>query len=159
MTKVEAIKFGTAWLGIQEKLEGCEMYEFFKMSVKALQEEPCDDCVRRQEVLDILKDEWNKFSDANDAMQESIDTIEALKPVTPKQEPKSEWQHDHEILKAYSDGANDVLDKIRAEIEHTTSRYCVSRERGGSGIVVWSDRLIKESEVLKIIDKYKAGEE
>lgn len=84
MTKVEAIKFGTAWLGIQEKLEGCEMYEFFKMSVKALQEEPCDDCVRRQEVLDILKDEWNKFSDANDAMQESIDTIEALKPVTPK---------------------------------------------------------------------------
>lgn len=88
MTKVEAIKFGTAWLGIQEKLEGCEMYEFFKMSVKALQEEPCEDCVRRQEVLDILKDEWNKFSDANDAMKESIDTIEALKLVTPKQEPR-----------------------------------------------------------------------
>ena len=39
MTRVEAIKFGTAWLGIQEKLEGCEMYEFFKMSVKALQDE------------------------------------------------------------------------------------------------------------------------
>lgn len=88
MTKVEAIKFGTAWLGIQEKLEGCEMYEFFKMSVKALQEEPCDDCVRRQEVLDILKDEWNKFSDANDAMQESINAIKALKSVTPKQEPR-----------------------------------------------------------------------
>lgn len=31
-------------------------------------------------------------------------------------EPKSEWEHDHEILKAYSDGANGVLDEIRAEI-------------------------------------------
>lgn len=31
--------------------------------------------------------------------------------------PKSEWQQDHEILKAYSDGANAVLDKIRDEID------------------------------------------
>jgi len=28
------------------------------------------------------------------------------------QEPKSEWEYDHAILKAYSDGANEVLDKI-----------------------------------------------
>lgn len=33
-----------------------------------------------------------------------------------EQEPKSEWQKDHEILKAYSDGANGVLDELRAEI-------------------------------------------
>ena len=52
-----------------------------------------------------------------------------------------------------------ILDKIRAEIEQTTSRYCISRERGGSGQVEWSDRLIKESEVLEIIDKYKAKTE
>ena len=147
MTKVEAIKFGTAWLGIQEKLEGCEMYEFFKMSVKALQEEPCDDCVRRQEVLDILKDEWNKFSDANDAMQESIDTIEALKPVTPKQEPKSEWQHDHEILKAYSDGASEVIDKIRDDIREQ-SRMHMDR-----------DLYIKTSSCMQIINDYMAESE
>ncbi|MBR2554768.1 MAG: hypothetical protein IKE94_07915 [Aeriscardovia sp.] len=35
-----------------------------------------------------------------------------------EQEPKSEWQKDHEIQKAYSDGANEVLDEIRAEIKH-----------------------------------------
>ena len=29
-----------------------------------------------------------------------------------EQEQKSEWDHDHEILKAYADGANNVLDKI-----------------------------------------------
>ena len=52
-----------------------------------------------------------------------------------------------------------ILDKLRAEIEQTTSRYCISRERGGSGQVEWSDRLIKESEVLEIIDKYKVESE
>jgi hypothetical protein len=49
-----------------------------------------------------------------------------------------------------------ILDKIRAEIEKTTSRYTISREHGAMGQVEWSDRLIKESEVLEIIDKYKA---
>ena len=29
----------------------------------------------------------------------------------------TEWQHDHEILKAYSDGVNEVLGNIRNEIE------------------------------------------
>lgn len=53
-------------------------------AIKALEQEPCGDCISRQAVLDILKDKWNMFSDANDAMQESIDTIEALSPVTPQ---------------------------------------------------------------------------
>lgn len=52
-----------------------------------------------------------------------------------------------------------ILDKIRAEIEQIVSRYSISRERGGMGQVEWSDRLIKESEVLKILDKYKADKE
>ena len=47
------------------------------------------------------------------------------------------------------------FEKIRAEIEQTTSRYTISRERGAMGQVEWSDRLIKESEVLEILDKYK----
>lgn len=54
---------------------------------------------------------------------------------------------------------DDVLGKIRAEIEQLTSRYSISKERGGMGIVEWSDRLIKESDVLQIIDKYKAESE
>lgn len=53
----------------------------------------------------------------------------------------------------------DILDKIRAEVEQTTSRYTISRERGAMGQVEWSDRLIKESEVLAILDKYKAESE
>lgn len=52
-----------------------------------------------------------------------------------------------------------VLAKIRAEIEQMSSRYTISRERGGMGQVEWEDRLIKEADILQIIDKYKAESE
>lgn len=87
MTKEEAImvlKNEQPHCGKKALFPEEKKYEAYDMAIKALEQESCDDCVRRQEVLDILKDKWNKFSDANDAMQESIDTIEALKPVTPQ---------------------------------------------------------------------------
>ena len=59
-------------------------FEMLGIIIEALEQEPCDDCVRRQEVLDVLKDKWGMFSDANDAMQESINAIKALKSVTPQ---------------------------------------------------------------------------
>ena len=62
-----------------------------------------------------------------------------------EQEPKSEWQKDHEILKAYSDGANEVIDKIRAEIMSLTNGDTPER--------IWN------VDVLKIIDKYKEESE
>jgi hypothetical protein len=66
--------------------------------------------------------------------------------------------HDNLYNKGFRDGLA-VLDKKRAEIEKTTSRYTISREHGAMGQVEWSDRLIKESEVLEIINKYKAESE
>ena len=65
----------------------------------------------------------------------------------PAYEKKSEWQQDHEILKAYSDGANDVLNKIRAEIEDLTYYCCEVHPR----YVI--------EDVLKILDKYKGESE
>lgn len=62
------------------------------------------------------------------------------------QEPKSEWEQDHELLKAYSDGANDMLDKIRAEINTMPCAITSMRE-----IYVNRDK------VINIIDKYKAA--
>lgn len=50
------------------------------------------------------------------------------------------------------------LEKIKTEIEQTASRYCISRERGVTGQVLWSDRLTKVSEVSEIIDRYIKGE-
>ncbi len=66
------------------------------------------------------------------------------------QEPKSEWEQDHAILKAYSDGADDVLDKIRAEIE-SIEHYGTNN---GNDFWLRTPDEIKE-DVLIIIDKYK----
>lgn len=66
-----------------------------------------------------------------------------------EQEQKSEWEHDHEILKAYSNGANEVLDKIRAEIEQKiVKRHGLNHTR--------SERNRNDAflEVLDIINKY-----
>lgn len=59
---------------------------------KLLKQDSCEDAISRQEVLDVLKDKWNMFSDANDAMQESINAIKALQPVTLK--PKERGDED-----------------------------------------------------------------
>ena len=64
-----------------------------------------------------------------------------------EQKPKSEWQHDHEILKAYSDGANEVLDKIRGEISEQSKMH------------MDGDLYIKVSCCMQIIDKYKPESE
>lgn len=65
------------------------------------------------------------------------------------------WQDDLDQLDVLEVVPLSVLNKIRAEIEQLTSRYTISRERGGIGQVEWSDRLIQESEVIQIIEKYK----
>lgn len=62
-----------------------------------------------------------------------------------EQEPKSEWQHDHEILKAYSDGASAVLDKIKAEIDEQYDRVHPYDISCAEGLEM----------ALNIIDKYR----
>lgn len=69
--------------------------------------------------------------------------IEAIN--TLEQEPKSEWQQDHEILKAYSDGANDMLDKIEAVIEEMPKTY---------PFVNHIDAYVKVDDIKKILDEY-----
>lgn len=59
--------------------------------------------------------------------------------------PKSEWEQDHEILKAYSDGANEVLDKIRAEIENDWQLKKYPSSPFSCGL----------RRAIEIIDKYK----
>ena len=124
--------------------------------------------VSRQAVLDLI-------ADYDLSMGQVVRGIHALPSVTP-QEPQSfkwctdckEYDQEKHCCHRYSKVIRNtvaelrqepVLDKIRAEIEQTTSRYSISRERGGMGQVEWSDNLIKESEVLEIIDKYKAESE
>ena len=90
----------------------------------------------------IVKIKYDK-----DKLKELVD--KAVFTVMP-QEPKSEWERDHEILKAYSDGANEILDKIRAEIE---------QERSFQRAIDEYDIATGLRKALEIIDKYKAESE
>lgn len=53
MTKQEGIEFGQAWLELNEDCEDSRTYEFIKMAIKALEQEPCDDAISRQTVNEI----------------------------------------------------------------------------------------------------------
>ena len=90
----------------------------------------------------IVKIKYDK-----DKLKELVD--KAVFTVIP-QELKSEWGRDHEILKAYSDGANEILDKIRAEIE---------QERSFQRAIDEYDIATGLRKALEIIDKYKAESE
>ena len=71
-----------------------------------------------------------------------------------EKEPKSEWKHDHEILKAYSNGTNEVLDKIIAEIKEWYWQ-ANKQELAKDPCVV--DAMIDL--FIRTIDKYKAESE
>lgn len=53
MLREEAIRHGKEQLEIFS--EGCEHYEFIKMAIKALEQEPSGDAVSRQAVFDLIE--------------------------------------------------------------------------------------------------------
>ena len=97
-----------------------------------------------------LQEEYKKIKSCKKCAEEHRQLAEWLKELKQlrEQKPKSEWQQDHEILKAYSDGANNVLDKIRAEIEELAK----PNEFGGRG----NGKSVRYGlcKALEIIDKY-----
>ena len=105
------------------------------------------DCISRQAAIDTIES-WLSCDDYNEAerhiMRAMQNVLYDLPSVNP-QKPKSECEHDHEILKAYSDGASAVLDKIRAEIEHVKDNPLFG--------MVSNDTLLEV--IVEIIDKYK----
>lgn len=101
----------------------------------------CEDAISRQAVLDAIITLWADKPFGNPALTEIKECVERVPPVNP-QKPKSECEHDYEILKAYSDGASTVLDKVRASID---------------GLLNDEDNSLYEHGVmdcLEIIDKY-----
>ena len=134
MTREEAINIMNVIIHMLEpQYDNDRVEEAVDMAIKALEQEPvyfppCVDC--------------------NTKMNEIREAYDNLK----KQEP-SEWQQDHAILKAHSDGANEVIDRIKearqemtAIIEHcllsgASIKACGLRE--ARDII---DKLIAESE-------------
>ena len=135
MNREEAIK---ALENMKKGLYPWNPNEMVDMAIHALQQEPCEDAISREAAIDAMATwDWQELYLPIHFKQ----LLEEL-PSVSTEKTKSEWQQDHEILKAYSDGANDMLDKIKAEIVELRSKQNV-------GVL----------ECLDIIDKYKAESE
>ena len=100
------------------------------------------DCISKKQELNPIAIVKIKYDE--DKLKELVD-----KAVFTTAMP-SEWERDHEILKAYSNGANEVLDKIRAEIDKEYEELdCYDP----NSLVTFACR------IDNIIDKYKAESE
>ena len=105
----------------------------------------CEDCpayedtISRKAVIDTLEN-MDRALDEDRTVENYKDLLRECYKVLPS---KSEWDHDHEILKAYSDGASAVLDEVRAEIEER------KLNSGGE-----PNRELAFNVCLQIIDKY-----
>lgn len=125
-------------------------------------EKDCElDCISRKRAIERLKlnlpisQGADNSRDRHRYMQALADlqAIKELPSVTPQ---KSEWVHDHEMLRAYSDGANQVIDMIRAEIEKAVWEDCIYSRDGADEVRI---PRLDPDDVFAILDKYKAGSE
>ena len=108
------------------------------------------DCISKKQELNPIAIVKIKYDE--DKLKELVD-----KAVFTTAMP-SEWERDHEILKAYSNGANEVLDKIRAEIEELKNE--IRKEHNYGADAVYGGHVIDGiNAVLQIFDKYKAESE
>lgn len=77
MTREEAIEFGKMWLELQEDCKDSNTYEFFKMAIEALQQEPTYISeVAQKAYAKGRRDENERW---NTSMDRLIDNIERKK--------------------------------------------------------------------------------
>lgn len=100
-----------------------------------LEQQPCEDAISRKDMLAIFRQ--------SNSLSQAWNGFEKLPSVTPKE--KSEYEHDHEVVKAYNDGQAYILDKIRAEIENDFQFKQFPRSPWSCGL----------RRALEIIDKYR----
>ena len=65
---------------LEDNIDYAGISEAYKVAFKALEQEPCDDCVSKQAVLDYLKSESDDFPDYHEAIEHILDML----PVTPQ---------------------------------------------------------------------------
>ena len=58
--------------------------EALGMAMEALKREPCEDCISRQAVLDLIYNSWAHNGVGENYGELSIDALKALPPVTPR---------------------------------------------------------------------------
>ena len=125
----------------------------------------CEDCpayedtISRKAVIDTLE-RMDKALDEDRTVESYKDLLrecyKVLPSVTPK--PKSECEHDHEILKAYSDGANAVLESLIEQYEHYLELLDADM-KDGSATIVTKTKYAVYTEVVKQLKEVLESEE
>ena len=120
MTREEAIRILLA-VELDDRNVTDETIKAISIAIKSLKQEPCEDCVSRQAVLEhICKNQCSYYVEDCKGKKYNrcidIGWVNELPSVTP-----SEWEQDHKLLKDCGDAVDIVLDKIIVEIEQ---RYC-----------------------------------
>ena len=152
MTREEAIDLLDNLIGMIEDNHNSDYDKALKMAIKSLEQEPCEDAISRQAVLDGIDTYINKTQSTgtqDDFYSFAELVVKELPSVTP-QEPfinkpcvASQVCHEDKVK---------VLEKIRAEIDK--ARYIDKDTR------ICKNALASGLEVaLQIIDKYKAEQE
>ena len=84
MTTEKAIEFGKIFLKTIENEKGSATYEFVEMAIKALDQEPCEDAISRQAVLEQIynwsKDEFLRVTNPFDYLRKRINSIPSVTP-------------------------------------------------------------------------------
>lgn len=79
MTNEEAVKYGAEWL--KDEYLDAKDGTFIKMSLEALRQEPCEDCISRQDVLDLCDSKDPEYK-----VRHFKEDVECLPSVTPQLE-------------------------------------------------------------------------
>jgi hypothetical protein len=87
MTREEAIEFGNMWLEVNEDCKDSSTYAFFQTAIKALKQEPCEDCISRQAAkLKVARVTWDDGDSCYDFHDKCVDCLDDVPPVTPQPE-------------------------------------------------------------------------
>ena len=114
-----------------------------------------EDAISRQAVLKII-DGWYENNRDTENIEDLIILITYMASV--KSQPKSEWEHDHEILKAYSDGASAVLESLIEQYEHYLELLDADM-KDGSATIVTKTKYAVYTEVVKQLKEVLESEE
>lgn len=147
--------------------------------------ETCEDAISRQRMLKYFEGWKNQIKyyhpyakNFDIPYEEAIQWVKDMPPVNPQKpicpsagvdcedcpayEKKSEWQQDHDVLKAYSDGASAVLESIKyliEQYEHYLELLDADMKDGSATIVtktkyaVYTEVVEQLKEVLESEDK------
>jgi len=118
-----------------------EIIENLEAISKLLEQEPCEDCISRQAVFELI-DFYDGQNQQHFTVDNLRDDVENVLPVIPKGVTITDFAD-----KCRECGREKVLDKIRAEIDHVTEIHSDG------------EFYIKNIDVKQIINKYKAESE